>query len=91
MRTATRNIAETDSLGTRPLSQRERWVLGVASIAGILCLWQLATGLGWINPVLLPSPFDIGRAFVVSLADGTLLHNVMASFARVVEDRKSVV
>jgi ABC-type nitrate/sulfonate/bicarbonate transport system permease component len=85
MKAATRSVTETDALGTRPLSERERWVLGIVSIAGVLGLWQLATGVGWINPVLLPSPLDIGRAFWTSVVDGTLLHNVLASFARVVE------
>lgn len=85
MKARSRNLSETDPLGTRPLTQRERWILGVLSISGIVGLWQLATGLGWINPVLLPSPLDIARAFWTSLMDGTLLQNVIASLVRVVE------
>jgi len=85
MKSASRGVHETDPLGTRPLTVRERWLLGVASIFGLLCLWQIATGLEWINPVLLPSPLEIARAFLTFAADGTLLHHVLASLARVVE------
>lgn len=76
---------DTDSLGTRPLSVRERWALGTLSIGGILLVWQLATSQGWFNPVLLPSPLEIGRAFVAAAADGTLQRDVVASLLRVVE------
>jgi ABC-type nitrate/sulfonate/bicarbonate transport system permease component len=76
---------DTDSLGTRPLTGRERWVLGTLSIGGILLVWQLATSQGWFNPVLLPSPLEIGRAFIGAVSDGTLQRDVVASLVRVVE------
>jgi ABC-type nitrate/sulfonate/bicarbonate transport system permease component len=85
MKGGTRTSFDTDSLGTRPLTPRGRWILGTLSIGGILVVWQLATGLGWLNPVLLPSPLEIGRAFVSAAEDGTLQRDVMASLVRVVE------
>ena len=85
MKAVARGVHETDPLGTRPLGIRERWMLGVGSIVALLAVWQLATGLGWINPVLLPSPVEIARAFFASAMDGTLIRNVGASLARVVQ------
>jgi len=72
-------------LGTRVLTRRQRYLLAAASLIGIVALWQLATGMGWINEVLLPSPVDIVKALAASLADGTLVTNIIASLVRVVE------
>jgi ABC-type nitrate/sulfonate/bicarbonate transport system permease component len=85
MNDSRQTAAVTDPLGTRPLSQRERWVLGAVSIGGVLLIWQVATSLGWFNPVLLPAPLEIGKAFVAAAGDGTLARDVAASLIRVVE------
>jgi ABC-type nitrate/sulfonate/bicarbonate transport system permease component len=85
MKVAQQATPDTDPLGTRPLSQRERWLLGTVSIGGILLVWQVATSLGWFNPVLLPSPLEIAHAFVSAASDGTLERDVAASLIRVVE------
>ena len=75
----------TDALGTRMATRRSRIVLAVVSLAGTLALWTLASARGWVAKVLLPSPFEVVRAFAVSAGDGSLLRNVTASLLRVIE------
>lgn len=36
-----------------------RWFLG--SVVGLLCLWQLASALEWINPLFYSSPAQVGK------------------------------
>jgi ABC-type nitrate/sulfonate/bicarbonate transport system permease component len=75
----------TDALGATVLTKRQRFLLGVISIAGTVCLWQLVSAMGWINQVLMPSPMEVIRSFISSISDGSLLENIVASFTRVVE------
>jgi len=77
-------VPET-ALGTRVLTRRERYALGTVSLLAIIAIWQFATGMGWINPVLLPSPLEIVKALIASVEDGTLFVNILASLLRVVE------
>jgi ABC-type nitrate/sulfonate/bicarbonate transport system permease component len=76
---------QTDALGTKVLSDGQRYLLAFASIAGTLCLWELVTATGWINQVLLPPPIDVINTLISSVADGTLVRNIVASLTRVVE------
>ena len=39
-------------------------LLPFAAVAGVLLVWQIVSGLGLIPKYLLPSPLDVGRAFV---------------------------
>lgn len=55
----------------------------VAGIAIFVGLWQLLAGIGWINPVLLPSPADLAGAAWELLAEGTLIQHTIASLGRV--------
>lgn len=58
----------------------------VRSITGFLVffgLWQLLASLGWINPVLLPSPFQLVGAGYDLMADGILWKHTLASLNRV--------
>lgn len=80
-----RQPAPDSVLGTRPLKRRERYLLAAVSLVAIIAVWQLATGLGWINPVLLPSPLEILKALIASVQDGSLLTNIVASLLRVLE------
>lgn len=74
-----------DALGTMRLSKGRRRLLAFVSIAGLAAAWQLATTLGLIDKVLLPSLGEIAIAFQQSIADGTLWQHVYASLARVVQ------
>lgn len=85
MRAPSRIVHQTDALGTRTLTRRQRFMLAVASIIGVVCLWQLATATGLINQVLLPSPVEVLKALTESMADGSLLTNIVASLRRVLE------
>jgi ABC-type nitrate/sulfonate/bicarbonate transport system permease component len=75
----------TDVLGARLLTQRQRGLLAVASITGIVVLWGALTSAGWIDRVLLPSPQDVFNTLVASVKDGSLLRHTNASLLRVVE------
>lgn len=55
----------------------------VAGIAIFVGLWQLLAGIGWINPVLLPSPANLAGAAWELLAEGTLIQHTIASLGRV--------
>ena len=37
------------------------------AVAALLALWQAACSLGLVPPFLLPSPWDVGKAFVTEL------------------------
>ena len=75
----------TDALGTRLLTKRQRYALAVISLAGTISLWALVTASGWVNPVLLPSPLEVLKTFIASVADGSLLKHIGASLLRVLE------
>src|SRR5215204_2912839 len=38
-------------------------LLSIAGLAAFLALWQLAFAMRWVNPVLLPGPIEVARAF----------------------------
>lgn len=61
-----------------------RWV-GLASVAFVLGLWQLASSLGWASAFLLPSPSRVAIAAGRATASGELARHVGASLARVAE------
>lgn len=49
----------------------------------VLFFWWYGAAAGWWNTFLLPSPGAVWRAFVSSLADGTLQKNTWASLSRI--------
>jgi len=74
----------------RPSSvHRERWLTG-STLLGLLALWAIVTGSGlWaplVNPIFLPSPVDVARAFVKLAQQGyqgkSLAHHFGVSFLR---------
>ena len=48
----------------------------------LFILWCLASGLGWVNPYLLPKPVSVYAAFVELIEDGTLFDHIGASLGR---------
>jgi len=69
----------------RSLSGTRRTVLAALAIGAVLVLWAAVSGLGIVNPVLVPSPADVARAAVAAIRDGSLAKNVVASLTRVLE------
>ena len=44
--------------------------------------WQMVCVLGWVPPILLPSPLDIGKYLIVSTFDGVLLSALGVTLSR---------
>ena len=67
--------------------QGDTWILSVATIAILIGLWWLATTLGWVKPLFVPSPHAIIAKFQDILANGftgtPLIEHVAISTARV--------
>jgi taurine transport system permease protein len=67
--------------------QGDSLLISAASGAVILAIWSLATWLGWIKPLFLPSPWAIAQKLLQISVDGyanyTLLQHVGISVARV--------
>jgi NitT/TauT family transport system permease protein len=58
-------------------------ILSVAGLAAFLALWQLAFAMRWVNPVLLPGPVEVARAFADLVASGELARHLAASLSRI--------
>lgn len=62
-------------------------LISLATALTLIALWFLVTGMGWVKPLFLPSPFAVYDKFFVALTDGvansTLLEHTMASVGRV--------
>ena len=56
----------------------------IAGFVVFFGLWQLLASMGWINPVLLPSPLQLVAAAYELMADGILWKHTLASLNRVV-------
>ena len=57
--------------------------VGIISFAALIGIWQLASGLGWVSPVFLPSPKAVLIAFYHLFADFGFLNDVGISVYRV--------
>ena len=55
-------------------------VLGIASFAVILLLWESAVRLGWVNPFFVSQPSAIAASLSRTARSGELWHNVAVSF-----------
>ncbi|MDR3283153.1 MAG: ABC transporter permease [Candidatus Methanoplasma sp.] len=53
------------------------------AIIVFLILWELAPGLGLVNPVIIPTPSVIFDKFIELILNGVLLDNVVVSLRRV--------
>jgi taurine transport system permease protein len=78
--TATATTAPGRAAGSR---MRLILLINVLSVLGFLALWALATELGWIAPVFLPSPLAVAAEGRKLLAAGDLWGAVLASSRRV--------
>jgi ABC-type nitrate/sulfonate/bicarbonate transport system permease component len=60
-----------------------------AALAGVLIAWAALTAvnarLEFVNPVLLPTPVEVGRVMLDLLRTGELAHHLLTSLARVAE------
>lgn len=67
----------------RRLGRLAERVLPAAGIAIFILAWEAFVDVRGIAPVYLPSPLAIARALVEMAADGTLLHHLGATLARI--------
>lgn len=63
------------------LSGRTRFLLGSSGLIGGLLLWELASRMGWVNPLIASSPTGVVRSAVELTRSGALLP-AMGSTAR---------
>src|SRR3984957_9825818 len=73
-----------------PARQRRRWrvrhvllLINIAALATAFMFWWLSTRLGWIAPIFLPAPGDVWHAAQLTMRNGDLLTDVLASAQRV--------
>lgn len=58
-------------------------ITAVISFVFVLIMWYLITKLGWIKPLLLPSPYKVFNYFIESLQNNTLIENAGVSIYRI--------
>ncbi len=58
-----------------------RW-LSAIGLVGLVALWQVASSLGWISPLIAPSPAAVGVALWGLVESGELWPNLGASLQR---------
>ena len=56
----------------------------IAFLAILVGAWQILASLKFYNQILLPSPFEIGRAFIGMISSGAILTDVLMSVKRMV-------
>lgn len=54
------------------------------SVASLILLWHILVYFNILNAVFLPSPFVIGKEFILGIKDGSLLIDIAMSLQRVV-------
>ncbi len=65
------------------VSRSTHVTVGIISFAALIGIWQLASGLGWVSAVFLPSPKAVLVAFYHMFADFGFLNDVGISVYRV--------
>ena len=65
------------------VSRSTHVTVGIISFAALVGIWQLASELGWVSPVFLPSPKAVLVAFYHLFADFGFLNDVGISVYRV--------
>lgn len=58
------------------------WMKVFAPIS-VLGVWEVAARSGFVDPIFFPAPSDIGRVWLDSLTNGSLLFDVLVSLKRV--------
>jgi NitT/TauT family transport system permease protein len=61
------------------LDRRAGWI----ALALVIAIWQLASGMGWVNPLFLPAPSAIVRAIYQLAASGALWQHLSYSIMRI--------
>ena len=63
------------------------WGISLSMVAAVFVAWTLASERHWVNPLFLPSPLAVYRAFVSAMTEGyqgsLLYQHLLASLARV--------
>jgi ABC-type nitrate/sulfonate/bicarbonate transport system permease component len=54
------------------MSRERSLALGLVGILAALLLWQILVSLGWLNPVVVPSPSTVMSSAIQEIRDGTL-------------------
>jgi ABC-type nitrate/sulfonate/bicarbonate transport system permease component len=70
----------------RSAATQKRWtgIIGFASVGSVVALWWVATHMGWVNQLLLPSPITVVTTMFELTRNGTLPANIAVSLSRVV-------
>ena len=68
----------------RPLARPAFVSIAVAVFVGLGLVWWGATGLGFVQPIFLPSPGSVGARLITLAGDGTLATDLGASLYRIV-------
>jgi NitT/TauT family transport system permease protein len=76
---ATRPVAFRGAGFAPKLDRRAGWL----ALALVIALWQLASGLRWVNPLFLPAPTAIARAIWQLAASGALWQHLSYSIMRI--------
>ncbi len=67
--------------------QGDSLMISAISALLIFAVWSLFTGMGWVKPLFVPSPWSVVDTFVTTAVDGfagaTLLQHTWVSFLRV--------
>ncbi|WP_146604618.1 ABC transporter permease [Rhodoplanes roseus] len=84
--------SRVDAATTRAAPRRRSWIsriritsdtlLGWATIAGFVLVWEIVYRLGLMPPWAFPSPWQVVLAFRDLIANGVLLQNTLASIGR---------
>ncbi len=56
---------------------------GLYLIIGVVLIWQIGSNLKILNPFIMPSPFEIAKAFFSMLFNGPMLMDITSSIKRV--------
>jgi NitT/TauT family transport system permease protein len=62
----------------------KRWIFPILFFAVLIGIWEAMVRSGKWSPVLVPSPLDVGRYFVTSIKDRTLLEASFVTLKRLV-------
>src|ERR1700684_3652731 len=76
---ATRPVAFRGAGFAPKLDRRAGWI----ALALVIAVWQLASGMGWVNPLFLPAPTAIVRAIWQLAASGALWQHLGYSVMRI--------
>ncbi|WP_340107995.1 ABC transporter permease subunit [Pikeienuella sp. HZG-20] len=61
--------------------------ISIVTALVLIGLWFLITGMGWVKPLFLPSPFAVYDKFIIAMTEGvsnsTLTEHTLASLGRV--------